>query len=93
MLPRREYNFFAGEHGLCFTSYHCPALRDAEGAHGVEATPLSKIGLRLRGATVGDTTFGPVAEGARRQDVRNTEVNERERAEKIPIFARLRVGR
>ena len=51
------------------------ALRDADGAQGVEAAPLPKIGPRLRGATVGDTTFGPVAEGARRQDVRNNEAD------------------
>ena len=41
------------------------ALRDADGVDEIEATPLSKIGPRLQGATVGDTTFGPVAEGAR----------------------------
>jgi hypothetical protein len=51
------------------------ALRDADGAHGVKAAPLPKIEPRLRGATVGDTTFGPVAEGARRQDVRNNEAD------------------
>ena len=44
------------------------ALRGAEGTHKVEAPPLLKIGPRLRGATIGDTTFGLVAEGARRQD-------------------------
>ena len=51
------------------------ALRDAHGAHRVEAPPLPKIGPRLRGATVGDTTFGPVAEGARRQEVKDSEAD------------------
>ena len=51
------------------------ALRDADGAQGVEAAPLPKIGPRLRGATVGDTTFGPVAEGVRRQEVKDSEAN------------------
>ena len=51
------------------------ALRDADGAQGVEAAPLPKIGPRLRGATVGDTTFGLVAEGVRRQEVKDSEAD------------------
>ena len=58
------------------------ALRDADGVHGVEAAPLSRIGPRLRGATVGDNTFGPFAEGSRRRG-----------GENIPAFTYLRVGR
>ena len=70
LLPRQECNFFTGEHGLCFAGYRRGA--QPEGwrfdAHKVEATPFLKIEPRLRGATVGDTTFGPIAEGARRPD-------------------------
>ena len=51
------------------------ALRDADGVHGVEATPLSRIGPRLRWATVGDTTFGSFAEGSRRQGGKNIEAD------------------
>ena len=51
------------------------ALWDADGAHRVEAPPLPKIGPRLRAATVGDTTFGPVDEGARRQEVKDSEAD------------------
>jgi len=46
------------------------ALRDADGVHKVEATPLTEIGTRLRGATVGVTTFGDIAGGTRRHRVK-----------------------
>jgi len=46
------------------------ALRDADGVHKVEATPLTEIGTRLRGATVGVTTFGHIAGGTRRHRVK-----------------------
>jgi len=51
------------------------ALWDTDRVHEVEAAPLSRFGPRLRGATVGDTTFGPVAEGVRRQGSKNIEAN------------------
>jgi len=46
------------------------ALRDADGVHRVEAAPLTEFGTRLRGATVGVTTFGQIAGGTRRQGVK-----------------------
>ena len=53
------------------------ALRGADGAHRVEAAPLPKVGPWLRGATVGDTTFGSDAEGPRRPDGICVEANAR----------------
>jgi len=74
-LPRRQYSFCRLTRTVLRQlpsrrPARRVALRDADGVHGVEAAPLSRIGPRLRGATVGDTTFGPFAEGSRRQGAR-----------------------
>ena len=81
LLPRQECNFFTGEHGLCFAGY-CRGAQPEGWRFGTPTAPTEskprpspKIGPRLRGATVGDTTFRLVAEGARRQDVRNNEAD------------------
>jgi len=55
---------FTGEHGLRFDDHHRGAqpegwhFGDDDGVYRFEAAPLTKIGPRLRGATVGATTFG-----------------------------------
>ena len=68
---------FTGEHGLRFDDHHRGAqpegwrFGDDDGVHRFEAAPLTKIGSRLRGATVGATTFGQYAEGTRRHGAKD----------------------